>query len=95
VKAGNKWVSGNIPKHWQPFLTTPSPGIAAVATALRDLQEARHQADYDVAAKHYRTQVLALIRVAKDAFATWQRVKSTDEAALFLLDALELAGRSP
>lgn len=63
-----------------------SAEITSVAVAFHDLQDARHIADYDVAQTHSKTDVLALIQKAEDAFGAWSkaRVESPAEASVFL-----------
>ena len=61
-------------------------GCAAgpVATAFADLQEARHQADYDLSEVLTRVDVLQKLALARQAFADWQAIKGTPNAAVFL-----------
>jgi hypothetical protein len=56
------------------------------------LQEARHSADYDLAADLLRTEALYYCQQTSDAFAAWHRVRRGEEATVFLA-ALLFAGR--
>lgn len=56
-----------------------------VASAFRDLQEARHKADYDLVEVFDRVQVLAYVQRAKTAMARWGLVRNTPNADVFLV----------
>ena len=62
-----------------------SSDIHLVASACWQLQQIRHQADYDTTAKFTRQDVLLLVSDAEEAFAAWSRVRSTEEGRAFLL----------
>jgi hypothetical protein len=80
----NKW------KEFSANLGIPclfSPDLAAITQAYADLQDARHFADYDVVDAKGTVGLLwatNCLDKAKLAFDAWNRVKSTDEARLFL-----------
>jgi uncharacterized protein (UPF0332 family) len=59
--------------------------LQAVATAFVDLQQARHEADYDIGATITRSGAQAHIAQVSQAFAAWQAVRNTPEARLFLV----------
>ena len=64
-----------------------SPDLAVIAQAYAELQDARHIADYDVVdAKGTMGLLWAsdCLDKARLAFDAWNRIKSTDEARLFL-----------
>jgi len=46
-----------------------------VAGAVIDLQEQRHEADYDLAQSFSRTEVLAVIQQAENAINAWERLR--------------------
>jgi hypothetical protein len=81
---------------WKTFTTKPgmlgipcaySPDLAVIAQAYAELQDARHLADYDVIDAKGTVGILwarNCLSKAKLAFDAWNRVKSTDEAKLFL-----------
>jgi len=72
-----------------PLLTFPvEDGIREVSQVFVELQEARHSADYDVASKWTRLDVLALITSVEDAFIKWKSVKAVPNAKIFLFDLL-------
>jgi uncharacterized protein (UPF0332 family) len=65
----------------------PSAGVPLknVASALSDLQENRHTADYDNGVHWSRIDALNQIDDARDAFADWQAIRATGAAQDFLL----------
>ncbi len=69
-----------------------SVGLRLVAQWFVELQEARHRADYDPTATYDRTETLELLRTAGAAFAEWRKIRTNDEANVFLA-ALLFAGR--
>lgn len=62
-----------------------SADIRLIADACLLLQQRCHEADYDTTARFTRSQAQQLVRRAEQAFAAWQRIRSTDEAKAFLL----------
>jgi hypothetical protein len=67
-------------------LTTPpiEADLQEVASKFNELQEARHKADYDLTETFDRVQALGHVQRAKDATAAWLRVKSSQNANVFL-----------
>jgi hypothetical protein len=64
-----------------------SPDLAVIVQAYAELQDARHIADYDVIDARGTVGFLwasDCLDKAKQAFDAWNRVKSADEARLFL-----------
>lgn len=64
-----------------------SPDLAVISQAYAELQDARHLADYDVIDANGSVDLSwasDCLDKAKLAFDAWSRVKSTDEARLFL-----------
>jgi hypothetical protein len=55
-----------------------------VAEAFGDLQEERHSADYDVGRSYSRSDALSAVNQARVGFFNWNRIRSTDEANVFL-----------
>jgi hypothetical protein len=80
-------------KKWSDFsidLGIPcifSPDLAVIAQLYAELQDARHLADYDVIDAKGTVDLswaTDCLDKAKLAFDAWNRIKSTDEARLFL-----------
>ena len=64
------------------------PEIISVATAFVDLQQARHEADYDTARRFTRRETLDLLDQAQQAFADWREVRKSIQADTFLAGLL-------
>ena len=72
--------------------TTPDRRLIAVAGAFIKLQEARHAADYDLAASFTRHEGLALLQLADLAHQNFSDIQHLPETQVFLA-ALLLADR--
>lgn len=55
-----------------------------MASTFVKLQQSRHEADYDPAARFTKTQVEALLQDAKDALDAWAKIRRSDEAHTYL-----------
>jgi hypothetical protein len=78
---GNK----SIPPATRAALVFPlDPALLRVLDAFVALQEARHQADYDLGRRWSRVKALRHVRLARSAFADWMSVRTTPNAAVFL-----------
>jgi uncharacterized protein (UPF0332 family) len=64
-----------------------APPLVDFCSAFIDLQDRRHEADYDVTAVFTRSQVLSFLSVAQPAHAAWKTQRATENAAAFLLAA--------
>ena len=64
------------------------PKLIKVAEAFVDLQQARHDADYNMAQRFSRRDVLDLINQADRAVVDWRDVRNTDAADTFLVGLL-------
>ena len=64
------------------------PELVGVAKAFVDLQQARHEADYDTARRFTRREVLDLLEEAEQAFADWRHVRRSIQAETFLAGLL-------
>jgi|SRR5665213_352194 len=73
----------------RPLLALPiEADLVAVASAFVALQEARHDADYNVTTTFNRIVVLQMVQRARAAFASWQAVRSNPNAVVFLIALL-------
>lgn len=84
-----------MPKPWRDEVKgSLSPELIAVASAFIELQEARHEADYNFAPTFYRRSVYDLIDQAERAIEDWKKLRKVypDVAEIFLL-ALLLGSR--
>jgi hypothetical protein len=85
-KASSMIANDKLPKGVQPpggGYTSPAD-LKIVANAFVTLQQARHEADYDLARTFRRQETLAFIQTAHFAFAVWEKVKKDDYARLYL-----------
>lgn len=63
---------------------TVSPDLEKVATLFCQLQQARHDADYNVSFVPVRTVALSRVAEAEEAFHRWSALRDTPEARVFL-----------
>ena len=67
---------------------TLQPELVRVASALVEIQEARHQADYDLARRFTRREALHLVGQAELAFVDWNGARGSIQADTFLTGLL-------
>ena len=67
-----------------PHPTGFSAELSVVAKAFVSLQEARHRADYDIAASYSRPNALDALQTLNKAFLAWEKIRKHDEATVFL-----------
>jgi hypothetical protein len=81
--------SGQLPDHLKAVTSPVVPDdLRDVARAFIDLQQARHEADYNVAEQFSRADVIAHTRQARAAFEAWARVRDQQIATVFLVNLL-------
>ncbi|MCI0357624.1 MAG: hypothetical protein L0211_03950 [Planctomycetaceae bacterium] len=84
-KAAKSFAAGNLPKYISAVTGSRVPkDLQIVARAFVDLQEARHEADYNFRQRFTRTEVQDHISVANNAFTAWNRVRKQLIAQAFL-----------
>jgi uncharacterized protein (UPF0332 family) len=78
--------SNKLPKAVQPPTGSYSAPVdlKTVAGTFVKLQQARHEADYDLSRSFRRQEALAFVQSARQAFAAWERLRKTDDARLYL-----------
>ena len=76
--------AGSLAQVWQPLLAAPSLELQRVATTFVDLQQARHQADYDLSRRVNRDEAMDLVERVESAFKAWKSIRKTKEAKVFL-----------
>ncbi len=59
--------------------------LQTVGSVFVQLQQMRHQADYNMARRFSKSEVLVLLQDAENAFLAWQRVRNGDAARFFLM----------
>jgi len=74
-----QFANGNYSAKLQPALQAqPLPrGLEEVAQAFVNLQQARHEADYDTARRFTRAEAIDLVDQCDLAFTSWQTVRTT------------------
>lgn len=81
--------SGQPPPATRRLVTLPlDPELFSVVQAFVELQEARHDADYDLDKQWNRLDVLNRVQTARQAFADWAVIRSTPNATVFVVALL-------
>ena len=83
---------GNLPKKLASLkgrFAGPQPdsivtGLKSVTNAFVKLQEARHDADYDLAKRYDRQEAERFVDLAELAFSEWKRIRRDDLARIYL-----------
>ena len=89
AEACKGFAGGNLSKGLKPCLQTAiSTNLKDIAATFRSLQQSRHDADYNILQKPKKTDARQAIQDAKRVFQSWDKVKGTDEARIFLLALL-------
>ncbi|APW59939.1 hypothetical protein [Paludisphaera borealis] len=83
-KASSEIANDKLPKSVIGSGYSTPPDLKVVANAFVTLQQARHDADYDLSLTFRRQQVLAYIALSRQAFEAWERIRKTDDARLYL-----------
>ena len=88
-QACRPFAAGTLPDHLRAVTTVPVPDdLKSVAEAFIHLQQARHDADYNVAGTFNRPGARDDARRARDAFEAWDRVRGQQIATVFLVNLL-------
>lgn len=61
------------------------PQLVQVGRAFIHLQQARHEADYDLRRAFTRSEAQHFVSMARNAFLAWAQVRKTDAARVFLV----------
>ncbi len=79
------------PRQLSAILGTPvSNDMQLIALSFIQLQEARHDADYNLATTWTRLTAQQYAQLARNAFAAWLRVRKSHEANVFALALLSV-----
>jgi len=77
---------GNPPLATRQLIALPlDPSLFAVVQAFVDLQEARHDADYNLGKQWNRLDVLNRVQAARQAFSDWATIRGTPTATVFVV----------
>jgi hypothetical protein len=84
-KVSKSFAKGNLPKKFDPIkaATVVPSDLKDVAQAFVDLQQARHEADYNLGKSFSRSEALTLIGQATKAFQDWGRIRNHDLSKLY------------
>jgi hypothetical protein len=87
-RACRPFAAGDLTAHLKQITPVVPAELRAVAEAFIDLQQGRHEADYNVATTFRRVDVLGLVQRAEAAFRSWQSVRYQQAATVFLVSLL-------
>lgn len=87
-QACRPFAAGSLPDHLRAVTAAVPDDLKVVADAFIQLQQARHEADYNVALAFNRPDTFALVRRARNAFEAWQRIREQQVATVFLVNLL-------
>ncbi|HEU5116199.1 MAG TPA: hypothetical protein VFT74_05925, partial [Isosphaeraceae bacterium] len=75
-KASSMIANSKLPRGIQPpgGVYAAPPDLKTAANTFIDLQEARHEADYNLSRSFLRRESLEFVHSARDAFEAWERV---------------------
>lgn len=86
LKVCRQWQQSVLPQTLADLMERAAdPRFNAIAKTFVDLQEARHEADYDVSARLSRSETLARIRDVELAFDNCNAIRNSDQAITFLV----------
>lgn len=89
MKTVSKSFAGGMPPRlWQEAAGTISAELREVAETFVELQEARHEADYDHARGWTRQEAIDLVQRAEQAFEAWGRAQTGRDATAYLVALL-------
>ncbi len=87
--AANGFKGGTLPKALGAAISAPiTHELKRLSAAFVDLQQARHEADYDVGRSFARREVLDLVAKAEQAFQDWTSVSGSEGGDAFLVAIL-------
>lgn len=86
-QAAKGFASGQPAVAWNTVLRNPSTDLTLVAYTFVELQEARHQADYDPGYRSTRSEARDLLERTESAFAAWKRLRKDTTKNTFSLEA--------
>lgn len=86
-KASKSFAGGTLPQRFNTVSGGQAvpPNLRDVAKAFVELQQARHEADYNLARSFSRAEAQALVDRADQAFNDWQAIRNDDLARLYLV----------
>lgn len=99
-KVSAEFAKGRIPPKLQSGNASlqPQPELQFVAETFCALQEARHDADYNLARRFSRETVVDVIEGTREAFESWRLIRRSEVARIYLtglliLDSIQGGGK--
>lgn len=91
-KVAQQFAQENVSPKLSPGLDSQPlpPELIRVAAAFFDLQQARHEADYDLSRRFSRREALSFVGDAEQAFDDWKEVRHMVQTHTFLAGLLAL-----
>jgi hypothetical protein len=90
-RVSGMFAAANSTKPISPILGAPvSADLQFVAQSFIRLQEARHDADYDLESSWTKFAAQELVEVARSAFEKWNLIRRSHEANVFALALLSV-----
>ena len=77
------WTQRQLPEAIKPFAPVP-PELLTLVTAFMDLQDSRHEADYDFTSSFSRTDALDAVAQAEQGVKAWQAIRALPITRVFL-----------
>jgi hypothetical protein len=88
-QACRPFAAGALPDHLKAVTDATVPDdLRTVAEVFAQLQQSRHEADYNVAREFNRPDVLGYVARVRGAFEAWARVREQQIATVFLTNLL-------
>ena len=89
-QASIAFLAAKPPGRWKSALGAGgvSAKLMAVADAFVELQEARHDADYDLSRVYTRREATDLVKRTRRAFAAWKKCRENQDAHVYLIALL-------
>lgn len=89
-KISKAFAAGEWPRRFDPIKGSLrlSQELKNIAKAFVELQEARHDADYDLGKKFTRSDAVSFVDKVKKAFAEWEMVRNDDLTKVYLASFL-------
>lgn len=90
LKVSNLFAKGELPRKLHPLKSTFSDPkrkpiidkLKSIAGTFVDLQQARHEADYNLRKSLTRSEAGALVELAEKAFSDWNGIRNDDLAQI-------------
>lgn len=85
-EASRSFASRQLPPHVERAMGAPQPSVELqlVAAVFQDLQEARHESDYNTHRRFTRIEAANCVTAARLAFSSWRKIRKTDGARQYL-----------